>query len=307
MRWSYSLLVGLAGAALAGLCLAGQPEFDSASVKIVQPGAPALSGQAGGPGTSMPSIYRTRAWMIQLLETAYGVPDDQIIRGPGWIRRGEGAILYEINATMPPSITKPVFQEMLQNLLAERFHLTIHYEKQDFPAYDLVVAKGGPRLHEAAVNSLGVSNSVPGELIADRDGFPRLPPGPHTAQVLAAGNLRIKYQERSLAELAANLGVIICKAEGLDPETRRPRVIDKTGLAGKYNFVLEFACRGCVAAQAASAAPAPQPAAGGALGIEGPSIFAALERQIGLKLVKVQDVPIDVIVVDHVDKVPSAN
>jgi uncharacterized protein (TIGR03435 family) len=59
----------------------------------------------------------------------------------------------------------------------------------------------------------------------------------------------------------------------------------------------------------ASRAPAdaPPPAAGEPTGNGLPNIFAAVEKQLGLKLEKTKDVPVDVIVVDRVDKVPAAN
>lgn len=82
-------------------------------------------------------------------------------------------------------------------------------------------------------------------------------------------------------------------------------MIDKTGLMGTYDFTLEFACGGCVAASAAGASSGA--ADGTAVGGDGPSIFVALEKQLGLKVVKAQDIPLEVIVVDHVDKAPTAN
>jgi uncharacterized protein (TIGR03435 family) len=71
------------------------------------------------------------------------VAADQI-SGPGWIRDFSGPDLYEIAATMSPDTTKEQFQLMLQNLLAERFHLVVHHETRMFSGYVLSVARGSP-------------------------------------------------------------------------------------------------------------------------------------------------------------------
>jgi uncharacterized protein (TIGR03435 family) len=108
---------------------------------------------------------------------------------------------------------------------------------------------------------------------------------------------------------------MVSRALGNDMNTPQPRVTDKTGLKGKYDFSLEFDCQGCEGLSAAMFANLPllagrggdqtpaAPAADPGL----PNIFTALEKQLGLKLVKVKDVPADVIVIDHVEKVPAGN
>jgi uncharacterized protein (TIGR03435 family) len=88
-------------------------------------------------------------------------------------------------------------------------------------------------------------------------------------------------------------------------------VVDKTHLAGKYDFRLEYSCAGCRGLSSIAATlpwiagrlPADAEPAGSGL----PTIFTALEKQLGLRLEKVRDVPVDVIVVDRVDKVPTEN
>jgi uncharacterized protein (TIGR03435 family) len=103
-----------------------------------------------------------------------------------------------------------------------------------------------------------------------------------------------------------------------DPGAPQPRVPDKTGLAGKYDFTLEFDCPGCLGLTAAMRANMPLLAGRGGAeappadatqdpGSGLPNIFNALEKQLGLKLVRVKDVPVDVIVIDHAEKVPLEN
>ncbi|HLH16478.1 MAG TPA: TIGR03435 family protein [Bryobacteraceae bacterium] len=274
----------------------GQPvEFPAASVKLADSSVPPRPA-SGGPGTSAPGRYSVRSTLIDLIATAYGVPGDQISGGPSWLH----STLYEVDATMPPDTTKQQFQMMLQSLLAERFHLSIHDEPQDFPAFDLVLLPRGPKFREATeAASTGTANPA-APPATDRDGFPVLPPGPHTGRIVRNGNLRFKFQERSMAYLAENLGYLISHSVA-SASGKKPRVNDKTGLLGQYNFTLEFACADCVAASPSAGSPAPADHG------DGPTIFEALERQLGLKLVRVRDVPLDVIVIDRVDRIPSPN
>jgi uncharacterized protein (TIGR03435 family) len=79
-------------------------------------------------------------------------------------------------------------------------------------------------------------------------------------------------------------------------------------LTGKYTFKLECLCEGCSAPPGISQAAGLASADSAAPTVPAePSIFAALEAQLGLKLEKVQNVPVEVIVVDRVDKVPTDN
>ncbi len=163
-------------------CFAQQPAFDAASVKVVDPGlAPPLA-RTGGPGTSDPGrIHFARVLMMELLRRAYDVapflPEDQVVGGPAWIRGLMGPS-YVIDATMPPGTTKEQFQLMLQDLLAKRFHLAVHHETQNFPGYDLVVAKGGPKLKEASPTPEPAAASGTVRQVMGKAGFPILPPPP---------------------------------------------------------------------------------------------------------------------------------
>jgi uncharacterized protein (TIGR03435 family) len=263
---------------------AAQPlEFDAASLKLLDPASPPAI-PAGGPGTGAPGRYSTRTRLIDLLRVAYGLPDDQITGLPASLALN----LYQLDATMPPGTTRPAFEAMLQTLLAQRLHLAFRRETKSYPAFDLVVARNGPSLKDASA--------------AAPDAYPVLPPGPHIGRSLHNGNLRFKFQEKSMADLAATLGNLIDQSVGSRSDGKRPRVTDKTGLTALYTFTLEFACADCVASRPVGAAADPPPAADDA-----PSIFTALEKQLGLKAVKAADVSLEVIVIDHIDRVPIAN
>jgi uncharacterized protein (TIGR03435 family) len=249
--------------------------------------------------------------MIQLLEEAWGVEADRI-EAPKWARDPTGPTFYTITATMPAGTTKRQFEEMLQNLLAERFHMIAHEEIRNFPGYDLVVAKGGSKLKQ----------STPVAQNADAPAGPRtfgehkllnLPPGPGKTGTSGRGFQWEKYQQQPMERLAADLGPMIRRARGDDYGTVTPRVRDATGLTGLYDFTLGFACLSCKGAAAMmtrlTGAPAnggePPSAADPDSGL--PDLFSALEKQLGLRLVKAKEVPLDVVVIDRIDKVPTEN
>ncbi|HVV47006.1 MAG TPA: TIGR03435 family protein [Bryobacteraceae bacterium] len=89
-----------------------------------------------------------------LVEFAYNLKGFQVSGGPAWIRHGmlDDSELFQILAKPPAGETPTVdqFRQMLQTLLADRFHLQIRHVPKQLPAYSLVVAKGGPKLRETA-------------------------------------------------------------------------------------------------------------------------------------------------------------
>jgi uncharacterized protein (TIGR03435 family) len=299
-----------------GACLtlsAEEPTFDAASVKLAGPEVQQPYTITGGPGTNDPSRFRApHIALFNLLARAFGVSTDQIV-GPAWIRDLASVNNFTVVATMPPDTTKEQFERMLQNLLVERFHLAFRHEMRDFPGYELVVDKGGPKFKEVtptkdAAPNLGTTVIIGSGNAGGPDDFPNLP-GPRTMSQVRGGLTRTKYQERSIAEFVSNLGFIIGSAQGksvLDGYPQ-PRVIDKTGLAGKYTFILEFynASNANLAARvAAQTGKAPLVAASDP-DEGGPTIFNAVQKQLGLRLNKIADVPTDTIVVENLDKLPT--
>jgi len=315
---------------LAGLCssvffasgiaaLAGGLTFDAASVKMSGPEVQQPYIIAGGPGTSDPGRFRApRVDMSYLLVRAFGVSADQLV-APAWIRNAGSPNNFSIMATMPPDTTKEQFQLMLQNLLVERFHLVFHHETRNFPGYELVVDKGGPKF-KAVTPAQGDTRDFGTTLFGGMgnaphgaDGFPVFPPGSRVIGVGdPSGQQRMKYQERTMAQFIPNLEHLIGSSQGKSVADGypQPRVVDKTGLKGKYTFILEFQGAANLRSTPPEAAPDPgngsPPAANEPDGAF-PSIFTAIQEQLGLRLVKTTNVPVDVIVVDSVDKVPTKN
>jgi len=307
------LVFGVAG-------YADGPKFEVASVKLVEPGAFHGVSTSGGPGTEDPGRYHVSGInMSSLLAKAFDVQTDQF-SGPAWLRDFTSANYYIIDATMPPGTTKEQFQRMLQNLLIERFHLVFHIEKRNFPGYALVVDKDGPKFKEVTqAGEAGPDLTVNPRAYLDAprgtDDFPDLP-GPRSFSMSRGGMTRAKYQERTMAEFVSNLGFIIGASQGKSvlEGYPQPRVVDKTGLTGKYTFILEYRDAGMAqiarrvsvasvgAGSEALARLAESDDAGG-----GPSIISAIQKQLGLRLDKTTDVPLDLVVVDSVDKVPTEN
>jgi uncharacterized protein (TIGR03435 family) len=242
------------------------PTFEVASVK--RSGPASVRNFEGGPGTRDPGqITCTKASMNDLLAHAYGVEFFQI-SGPAWF--SSETETYDLHAKVPPGTTKEQSKLMMQNLLAERFHLSLHHVSKEFPAYQIVVAKSGVKFNEAASGS-----------IQPKEGFPELPPGRAAATTAhSAGHAR----------LAAHLEPISVLISMVRLSASQP-IVDKTGLTGLYDFYLHFD---------------PTPLAAEPREDAAPSLQVALEQQLGLKL-EAKKLPFDVLVIDGAEKIPTEN
>uniref|UniRef100_Q027D5 Uncharacterized protein n=1 Tax=Solibacter usitatus (strain Ellin6076) TaxID=234267 RepID=Q027D5_SOLUE len=285
--------------------------FDVASVKLLGADERKVPLFAGGPDSSDPGRLHLRVNMSLLLGAAFGVSVDQI-KGPAWLRDFSAMPFYDIVATMPANSSKRQVEKMLQNLLVERFHLVFHHETGSFPGYELVVDKGGPKLKEITPDSLPAADPpVVRGAPTGSDGFPIVRGRRTSSSRSGTVNQRIKDQEWTMADLARQLGFLIGRSEGksLDDGFFQPRVIDKTGLTGKYTFILEFDCPACVTP--APALPANPDGATAGNGMDDslgfPNIFAAVQKELGLRLIRIADVEMDVIVLDALNRIPIEN
>lgn len=280
--------------------------FDVASVRMSgplppnSPPIPAVGIMSGGPGTSNPQrIAYSRVLMRRILVNAFAVRPDQI-QGPSWVNDNDPstAPAYDIVANVPPNATKEQLNLMLQNLVKERFHITLHREKKDFDAYTLIVAKGGPKLQEAAERDgpLAAPSKIasPPKSEFDQRGFPVIQVG--TAAYVTNGHARATFRAVRVSQLLSMLSSQFLGSTHLE---------DKTGLTGTYDFKLEFSTAGLLGrltiADTQRKAGSPGSAADPA-----PDLFTALEKQLGLKLEKSR-ISLDVIVIEHIDKVPTEN
>jgi len=231
----------------------------------------------GGPGTSDPGLYRCQNCSLYMIVLeAYGIRLPVQFSGPAWLEN----IRFDVSAKVPEGATKEEFLVMLQDLLAERFKLAVHNEKREMAAYELVVAKNGPKFKISVPKEASDVDDAPpddGKLKRDSEGYPVLSRGAIMAMV--SGHARLRSENQSMQWLA----------EMLSGQTGRP-IVDATGLKEKYDFVLSWAFQDT----------------GAAADPDGPDLLSAVQLQLGLKLEEKKRL-IQMLVVDHIEKVPSEN
>lgn len=231
--------------------------FEVVSIK------PDKSDHRGASMQSLPDGFRwTNFPVASLIHNAYGTFMDNQIEGlPSWAQSEPYDIEAKVDAKTAESWKDLSYKErwkreqpMMQLVLADRCQLKVHRQTRQLPVYDLVIAKGGLKMKEAAPNEAD-SESMSGSKM--------------TAHAQTTDSLVLAF--------SGSVGRMI---------------VDKTGLAGKkFDFELTWA---------------PDDRHGGDEAADaGPSLFTALEEQLGLKLVPAKG-PVEVVVVDHIEK-PSPN
>ncbi len=207
---------------------------------------------------------------------------------------------------MPPETTKAEFALMLQNLVAERFNLTLHHETKDLPLYELVVAKNGPKLKPWVEDPNAPPPAPPSPGTPPpmgKDGRPIVPPGAIMMSVSMTNGvqrMRMTTTKQSISRMADVLANQLGRA-----------VIDKTGLTGEYDYSLEFSPEG-LARGGLAGLPPPPPGVGGPppenppADQDAPSLLTAVQEQLGLKLESKKG-PMDLLVIDHAEKTPTEN
>ena len=299
-------------------------EFEVASIKpSVMPGGRGMIriGGRGGPGSADPSraTYNFSS-LRDLLMDAYSMKRQQIT-GPDWLDSQR----FDIVAKVPEGATKEQVKIMLQNLLADRFKLAVHRETKELPMYALVVGSKGPKLKESTVADAPPAaiptpkdEEIPrpmGRLKIGADGCPETPP------MIAGRSGNFQLMTPNGACMISNGQSISGLADQLSNQFDRP-VVDMTGLKGKYDIKLRFdpssmPGRGGMGGMTKDA---PMPG-GGMPALRGdgggrdpnaeerepaPTIFAALQEQLGLKL-EARKGSVDLLVVDHIEKTPTEN
>ena len=282
---------------LRGVCAADGPTFEVASVKITGADTQQSYSLTGGTGADRPGrLHITRYVLLQLLMKAFDVGLDQI-RGPAWMTSSSQSS-FNIDAVVPAGATTDQFRKMLQNLLIERFHLDYHRESRGFPGYELAIDKGGPKikaLDAIDVNDEHLTDDALRSARRDKEHFPLVSGSFVVNVVTQPGKIRTKFQQRSMAELVTDLASVVRAGRGLSMLDARPRILDRTGLTGKYTFVLEY--RDPTVASSSQANEIN----------DAPDIFSAIREQLGLRLDKAADVSTEVIVVDSLEKIPTEN
>jgi uncharacterized protein (TIGR03435 family) len=244
--------------------------FEAASVKPATQatGVRVRPSQSGGPGSSDPTLFTAHNWSLTvLIVTAYDLKYYQF-SGQPWM----DSSFFDLVVKVPQGATREQFRLMLQNLLVDRFKLKVHHASKETPLYQLVVGKNGPAF--------------------DENGFPILQPGGPPMLSTPGGHARMRATQETMEQFVNFLSFQVDKP-----------VINATGLTGRYDFILSWVGN-----------PIPALPAGGAGGAQDPNLQAqsglglmgAIQKQLGLRLESRKGL-IDILVVDHAERVPSAN
>jgi uncharacterized protein (TIGR03435 family) len=214
------------------------------------------------------------------------LPASQIVGGPAWISTPG----YDIEAKAEPGTDRKHLWLMLQTLLADRFQLKLHRETRQLPVYELTAAKSGPRLPPAK----------PADCVAQpSEGPPRTPGKVDCGYVSGpfqgyGKGLQIEGRKVQVADLIRELSSVL----------GRP-VLDRTGFTGDFDLHLTFTPSDALLGFPGFGGPGDPGGARLPSDPNLPDVFAALEEQLGLKLVQGKG-PVDVLVVDRVER-PTAN
>ncbi|HEV2710114.1 MAG TPA: TIGR03435 family protein [Edaphobacter sp.] len=207
------------------------------------------------------------------IQDAFGIPPNSTgwVIGPDWINSARYVIhgqppdsIRVAMQTMSPAQRAREVHLMMQGLLADRFKLKAHFETRVMPVYQLTVAKGGSKLKDNPDRSKGRA---------------------------AVGASKIRGNAAPMHALCDMLESV--------PDIGGRVVVDKTGLAGTYDFNLKWTPMEPTAPASGLSRTAPSPDA------EGASLFTAIVEQLGLKLVPTKG-PGQVLVIDHIER-PSEN
>jgi uncharacterized protein (TIGR03435 family) len=277
--------------ATAALSAQTRPVFEVASIKP----ATECNGARGLRGASPGRLNLTCMSVRSLIQAAYGAFAGealtarmmQVLGGPGWLDSDR----YDITAKAEDSASIPrMMGPMLQTLLEERFQLKVHKEGRETAVYALTVVKGGPKIQEAREGScIPIDMSKP----------PEFKPGQAPPRMCGGGSMRgtpagnsAEWYSVTMDEFAGRM---------LSGQVDRP-VIDKTGLTGRYDIKIAYTRELPPIVQLnGESMPSPPPSSPDA----GPTIFTALQEQLGLKL-SPEKGSVEVLVVDSAAK-PSGN
>ena len=207
--------------------------------------------------------------VIQLAYNMINSVDTQFIDVPGWAKTGRFDIEAKVDAEdldRLHKLTRPERQVMLQELLADRFQLKVHVDKREQPVYLLVVPKSGAKI-------IKVADIDPAQIKGPPEGY--IPP--------RMTDREIDAKSIWMSSLAMMLTQVVHR-----------QVFDRTDLTGNYDVALKWTPD--LTSDGGSSTAGTD---------TGPSIFTAVQEQLGLKLQPAKE-KVDVLVIDHLE-MPSAN
>jgi uncharacterized protein (TIGR03435 family) len=244
---------------------ASKATFEVASVR------PNISGDGGGginlqPGGRFSALNIPLVWLI---ESAYGLGHYQLDGGPSWIHTERFDVIAKAETEIPKPLADALpgpFHFMLRALLAERFKLVVHHEKRQRPVYELHLSRSngslGRGLRKSGFDCATAERTVGGRLRPQNDGRP---------------TCGMSMRGPNIAAHAITMSQLVTVIEA---QVHRP-VVDRTGLSGLFDVDFQWAVNGADTSK--------------------PSIFTALQEQLGLKLVSA-DGDVDVLIVDRAER-----
>ncbi len=244
----------------------GDAKFDAAVIRPTDPDAPSIGDGWVHPEPGGKRYIGSGLSLRAYLWVAYQVKPEQIEGGPAWMDRER----FDLNAETERSSSLESLHIMLQNLLAERFHLQFHYEKKEMRAYTLSMATKAAG-DNGPVHLKEHPQATGGDVFLDQ----------YTDRLVHS---RWTAHCASMDVLAWKMSLIL----------DRP-VVNQTGFEGCYNFVLTFTRDlpdGTRDGDVVDGEP---------VDTLGPNLREALEKQLGLKL-EAGHGPVQVLVVDSAEQ-----
>jgi uncharacterized protein (TIGR03435 family) len=268
------------------------PKFEVASVRpnTSNDGKVMLGIQPGGRFNAV----NVPAW--DLIRQAYNLQRSQIVGGPDWLETARFDVVAkaegDIRGAGPGGPVGPL-NYMLQDLLADRFKLAVHRETRELPIYALTFARDDKKLGQGLRASKADCEAFRGR--ASRGG-PGAPGGPD-----ARGRGALAPGERPTCGMMVGPGQVMAGgmpirnlALMLSQMTQRI-VEDRTGLTGNFDIDLTFT------PERMPQGPLPPGVQLPPIDPNGPSVYTAVQEQLGLKLESTRG-PVEVLVIDHVER-----
>lgn len=264
------------------------PKFEVASVRPNTSGDNRMSSKPL-PGGRYEAINIPPRLMIM---NSYGLQPQQLVGAPAWISSERFDIVAKADGELGPPVSRDGpsrLQLMIRSLLEERFKLKVHREPKEVPIYTLVLARSdgklGPELKPSTTDCEALA-------AARRKGSP--PPEPPKPGERPQCGARVGFGEllaggQPLLELVSLLSGTVGRS-----------VVDRTGLTGRFDIDLRWT-PDRVLQRAGAAANEPIRVNGVEIDPNGPSIFTALQEQLGLKLESERGT-IDALVIDHIER-----
>jgi len=255
--------------------------YEAASVK------PNKSGVQGSSIRRFPGgrLQATNMPLRALITFAYQLQPFQLVEDPGWIRNETFDIVAKMEGDPPPVMPgsgPDPHMVAMRTLLAERFKLAVHRETRQMDIYELVLARPDGKLGPALKPT---TQDCAAMMAAARGGPPPGPaPGPNSPVVCGMRGLpgRLVAGAMPMAQLASNLSGQVQRI-----------VVDRTGLSGGWDFEITFAPERPLNPPPGVEFPAADPNA--------PSLFTAMQEQLGLKLQSTKG-PVELLVVERVEQ-----